>query len=348
MEEPELTPEQKNDVIRDRYIPMMAPVFFPDEPTKPDIIQLFASLLRVVGMEDKGWDPYSESRAVLDDLYALMQFDLPEEIFKAKDLTTWRLGLLFYNHIVEMSAPYEVLTNLLRYKLGKGYSPNPYYDFLTKGQRKRFKKSGLFPKQKIDIIKQLSAEAGLQVGDIFDEFHNTEFRNAVAHSDFVFTNDGFRCRNGNFMGAFQLSFEQVDDLITKAKIFIGSFFELEREARRHWGGYAGESMAYDPVLKGVMEILIDGDGLMNGFKIHWPNGSDSIYRRTEDGIEMTNCMLAIQHATLELLVGMYARRPGDFSRLVEAGAEPVYTPMENGTATVWAPEKDEWREADAG
>ena len=59
MEEPELTPEQKNEAIRDRYIPMMAPVFFPDEPTKPDIIQLFASLLRVLGVEDKGWDPYT-------------------------------------------------------------------------------------------------------------------------------------------------------------------------------------------------------------------------------------------------------------------------------------------------
>ena len=100
MDEIKLTPEDKNEVIRDRYVPIMAPAFFPDDPTKPDIIQLFASLLRVVGMEDKGWDPYSESRALLDDLYTLMQFDLPEEKFKEKDLTKWRPGLLFYNHIV--------------------------------------------------------------------------------------------------------------------------------------------------------------------------------------------------------------------------------------------------------
>ncbi len=215
--------------------------------------------------------------------------------------------------------------------------PDPYYDFLTKEQRKRFRKSGLFPKQKIDIIKRLSAEAGLQVGDIFDEFHNTEFRNTIAHSDFIFTDDGFRCRNDNLVGAFQLSFEEVDDPITKAKVFIGSFFQLEREARRLCGKYASRSMASDLVLKGGMEVLVDGDGLMNGFKVHRPNGSDSVYRRTADGIEMTNCMLAIQHASLELFVGQYAREPGEFSRLVETGAEPVYTPMENGDATVWAP-----------
>ena len=75
MEELPLTPDQKNEAIRDRYVPIMAPAFFPDEPNNPDVIQLLASLLRVVGMEDKGWDPYSESRALIDDLYALMQFE---------------------------------------------------------------------------------------------------------------------------------------------------------------------------------------------------------------------------------------------------------------------------------
>ena len=337
MEELPLTPDQKNEAIRDRYVPIMAPAFFLDEPNNPDVIQLLASLLRVVGMEDKGWDPYSESRALIDDLYALMQFEFPEATFKAKDLTTWRLGLLFYNHIVEMSAPYEVLTNLLRYRLGKGYSPNPYYDFMTKDQRKRFRRSGPFPKQKIEIIKQLSDKAGLQIGKIFDEFHNADFRNAIAHSDFIFTDEGFHCRNGNAMGSFQLSFEEVDNLITRAKVFIGTYFGLEREARSEWGKFAGKSMAYDPALKGVMEILVDGEGLMNGFKVHWPNGSDSIYRRTEDGVEMTNCSLAIKQATLSLFVGSYARSPGDFSDLVEADAEPVYSHMENGAETVWAP-----------
>jgi hypothetical protein len=139
--------ETKREAIRDRYVPLMAPVFFPADPTKPDIVQLFASLLRVVGMEDKGWDPYAESRSVLNDLNALMQLKLPAKKFRDRELTTWRLGLLFYSHIVEMSAPYEVLANLLRFRLGKGYHPNPYYAFLTEQDRKRYRRSGLFPKK---------------------------------------------------------------------------------------------------------------------------------------------------------------------------------------------------------
>jgi len=318
----------------------MAPLFFPSDPTGPDIVRYFASLLRIVGMEDKGWDPYTESRAVLDDLYALMQFDLPEDRFKDKQLTAWRLGLLFYNHIVEMDAPYEVLTNLLRFRLGKGYSPNPFYDLLTSEQKRRFKKSGLFPKQKIGIIKRLSSEAGVGTGDMFDDFYRGDLRNAISHSDFIFTDDGFRCRNGNWTGAFKITFEDLDNLITKAKVFIGTFFGLEREARRHWGTYAGKGMPYDPVYKGIMEVLVDDEGLMNGFKVHWPNASDSFYRRAKDGIEMTNCLLDVRHATIEMFVGLYAQHPGTFSPLVEIDALPVYTRLEGSSADLTWPRPD--------
>lgn len=329
--------EAKREAIRDRYVPLMAPLFFPDDPTKPDIIQLFASLLRVVGMEDKGWDPYAESRSVLTDLNALMQMKLPAKLFENRELTSWRLGLLFYSHIVEMSAPYEVLTNLLRFRLGKGYHPNPYYEFLSENDRKRFRRSGLFPKQKIEIIQSLSKEAGLEFGSIFDEFYRHDFRNAIAHSDFIFTDTGFRCRNGYGNNSFALTYEQVDDLIVKAKVFIGTFFGLEHEARRRWGEFAGKGMAYDPVMKGVMEILVDDEKLMNGFKVHWPNGSESTYRRTENGIDMINCLLALEHNTLSLMVGLYACRRSAFSPLVEEGDAPRYSPLENGVIPTWAP-----------
>jgi hypothetical protein len=331
------TPEEINEAVRDRYIPVMAPVFFPDNPTEPDILQLFASLLRIVGMEDRGWDPYKESRAVLDDLYALMQADLPKDKFADGEFTAWRLGLLFYSHIVEMAAPYEVLTNLLRFRLGKGYSPNPFYDFLTKDERKRAQRSGIYPRKKIEIIKRLSAEAGLEVGNLYDEFYSNDFRNAIAHSDFILTEDSFRCRNGNWTDSFQLTLKQVDDLITKAKVFIGTFFGLEREARRLWGEHANQAKAYDPHLKGILEVLVDNEKLMNGFKVHWPNGSESLYRRTDQGIDMKNCTLAIEQNTLSLFVGNYARNPGTFSTLVESDASPIYTPLENGAVPTWRP-----------
>ncbi len=122
------------EATRQKYIDILKPLFLPDDPVSNNIVNYFASLLRIVGMEDKGWDPYLESRAVLEDLNGVLQADLPEDKFPDRDLTVWRMGLLMYGHIVEMDAPYEVLTNLLRFRLEKGYSPNPFYMLLSKNQ----------------------------------------------------------------------------------------------------------------------------------------------------------------------------------------------------------------------
>ena len=49
--------DEKREAIRSRYVSLMTPLFFPDHPAGPDIVRYFASLLRIVGMEDKGWEP---------------------------------------------------------------------------------------------------------------------------------------------------------------------------------------------------------------------------------------------------------------------------------------------------
>jgi hypothetical protein len=83
-----------------------------------------------------------------------------------------------------------------------------------------------------------------------------------------------------------------------------------------------------------MEVLVDDDSLMNGFKVHWPNNSESTYRRTEAGIDMCNCLLDLPNSTIQLFVGLYARQPDAFSPLVEAGAQPVYTKAEGSDVEV--------------
>jgi hypothetical protein len=96
-------------------------------------------------------------------------------------------------------------------------------------------------------------------------------------------------------------------------------------------------MPYDPVYKGIMEVLVDDEGLMNGFKVHWPNESESVYRRTKSGIEMTNCFLDLKNANIEMFVGTYAREPGIFSPLVEADAVPIYTRLDGSSADLTWP-----------
>jgi hypothetical protein len=209
------------EATRERFVACLQPLFLPADPVSNNIVNYFASLLRIVGMEDRGWDPFLESRAILKDLNAVMQTNLPDGTFPDKEMTVWRMGLLMYSHVVEMDAPYEVITNLLRFRLGKGYSPNPYYFLLDSVQKRRFKKSGIYPKQKIQIIKKLSNEAQLSVGDIFDEFYNNDLRNAISHSDYILTDEEFRCRNGTgAVGAFRIPLNELNEIITKSKLFI--------------------------------------------------------------------------------------------------------------------------------
>ena len=326
--------DEEIEAIRDRYIDVLKPLFLPEDPVSNDIVKYFASLLRIVGMEDRGWDPYSESRAILEDLNTMLQMELPEESFPDPGLTNWRMGLLFYSHIVEMDAPYEVIMNLLRFRLGKGYSPNPYYMFLDAKEKKNSRRGSLSPKRKIEIIRSIATEASLPVAEIFDDFYDNKLRNAISHSDYILTEDDFRCRSGTgAVGAFSIPLSELDEKITKAKLFISTFFGLETAARECWGGKKHQAIPYDPVYKGLMEVLVDSDDLMCGFKIHWPNNSESVYRRTEAGIEMKNCMLDFKHATVEFMVDLYARDPGEFSPLVEKGAAPKYTPLEGDRKT---------------
>ncbi|MEI9419849.1 hypothetical protein O7A70_01450 [Mesorhizobium sp. Cs1299R1N1] len=314
---------------RDRYIGLLEPLFLPSSPISNDIVCYFSSLLRVLGMEDKGWDPYAESRNILNDLNRLMKVRLPKQRFPDGEKTMWRIGLLLYSHIVEMDAPYEVLTNLLRFRLGKGYSPNPYFDLLTDKEKSAFRKSGIRTGRKIEIIKSLSIESGLKIGDLYDEFYNSRLRNAVQHSDFILAEDGFRSRSDlSGTRAFKLTFEELDNFVTKAKAFIAAYLQIEMTTRQVWGLHKGTAVPYDLQYKGLMEVLVDDRDLLCGFAIHWPNDSQSTYRRTERGVEMVNCMVDLQNANLSMMVGTLARRPGMFGPCVEDGHKPVYTPLD--------------------
>lgn len=322
--------------MRDRYGAALEKLFFPPDPAKYDIINYFSSLLRVTGMEDNGWDPYAESKGLLFDINSIFKMDLPIERFPEPALTSWRMGLFMYSHILEMDAPYEVITNLMRYQLGHGYSPNPYDKFLNAEGRKKQKRSGLFPLDKIGVIKKLDKELKCGIGEVFDEFYNPDLRNAISHSDFVLTESHFRVRNNRSTGPFSLDLDTLDQILTNAKAFIGAFFELEHCARRHWGKEKDRGIPYDPVYKGLMEVLTDNQGLLCGFKVHWPNNSESFYKRSDEGISMVNCYASPDKGTVDLFVNLYASKPGKFSPLVEKDSEPQYTKLENGTLPTWS------------
>lgn len=131
--------------------------------------------------------------------------------------------------------------------------------------------------------------------------------------------------------------QQVLGVTPKTARSLSARLRAARRAARLSDAQAGRAIPYDAHYKGMMEVLANNDGLMCGFKVHWPNETDSTYRRTEYGIDMVNCVLATQHNTLELMVGLYANDPGTFSPLVRKNALPVYTKLEGNDAALHWP-----------
>jgi len=78
--------------------------------------------LRVEGMTAGHWDVFLEAEDAAHDFSDLLR--LVEKAGSRRQVT--RMKLLLYCHLTEMSAPYEILTNLLRCCQGKPYLVDPF------------------------------------------------------------------------------------------------------------------------------------------------------------------------------------------------------------------------------
>jgi hypothetical protein len=142
-------------------------------------------------------------------------------------------------------------------------------------------------------------------------------------------------RKSRTSGVFSIELDELDKILTYAKAYIGSVFELDHAVRQMWGKEANKALPYDPFYKGLLQILADNNGLMCGFKVHWPNSATSLYRRSDEGIDMLNCYVSPDKGDIVLMVGSYARKRGQFSPLVEEAESPKYSKLENGDIPFW-------------
>lgn len=312
-----------------------------------------STLVRVGGMADAGWDAIEESSEFLEDLSALTQPEVQLGQVRDPEKTKWRLRLVSYAHLIEMDAPYELLANLLRLRLGARYSSVPFQGIGRDGKNgKGTKKSKPklpgseippSPGQKIGLIKELSRAAGMQqIGLAFDEFYYSPLRNAIDHSDYVLRQNELRLLKGTIPESIGsnsftsvIPLDRLEDIFSRANAFYWALFELTHKARSGFNELKGECFRgwFFPgqrELKGLLEFLIDEDGLLCGWKIHWPNQLDSIYRRTSNGREATN-MFNQTDGSVEFFVGEYFSDRDAFSPLISSGAVPQFTLADGAT-----------------
>jgi hypothetical protein len=327
-----------NETDLEPLISRYSETLFPLFDCTGDRFDYVLALLRASGLEDAGWDTLEESFRVLSDLQLFAVAELPGLHFENPENTRLRLKLLEYCHLVEMDAPYEILANLCRVRLGLAVSNRPFAREAKEGLAKQIAINNaparkLHPQQKIDSIKKLTTEAGLPaIGTLFDDFYRAGIRNAISHSDYIIFGDEFRMRGqtiptgrDNHIRTSVVKLVQLRELIDHARAFYLAFIRVEKAARLSAGNNKGRGFPYDHEYKGILEVLADDGGYLCGAVIHWPNGLESRYLRTTNGSKPINIIPL--DCCLEPFVGEKPIPHDSFSPLLAPNKSPRYTPL---------------------
>ena len=130
------------------------------------------TLLGMRGMQDAGWEPYETTLKVIPSMARLHSRLESEE-------DTQHLQLWIYGHIMEASAPYDIIGNLAAISAGDSYNFDRFPAHEKTGRP-------MSPGEKIRRIETLAQNAGLQgLATPFCEPWNRELRNAVFHADYI-------------------------------------------------------------------------------------------------------------------------------------------------------------------
>jgi hypothetical protein len=298
------------------------------------LFEFVCTLVRAGGLELLPLDPWYESKAIIDDIRNLSLLDLPSASFPEPQKTRVRLALLAYCTLTEMDLPYMLVANLLRLRLGNKYHIDPFHDLAQRRSPKKGRSFGsIVPpttSQKLKRISELAKQAGMDaVSAAFEETHDAVIRNAVYHSDFVVHDDSLFIRKASRLskreGCYtpRVALDEIDELITNAFALFSALFGLYERCRRSFGDFANAFLPYDCHYKGVLQFLFDGDGVLVGFRVYWPNGTCGEYARTKEACTGVNLQFD-SDGSINFMVGLIASRRGSFSPLVEYDSEPTY------------------------
>jgi hypothetical protein len=323
------------------YADILNDLFDPTPHMRVDrFFELACTLVRAGGMHGPGWDPWLESRAVIDDLQNLSNLELPPEKFPDVERTQARLALLSYCHITEMDLPYVLIANLLRLRLGAKYCMSPFADLAKPigkktGMLQKFKPPS--PLQKIKRIKEMGDAAGMpKIGEALTEIYDSVVRNAVYHSDYILhdrkmhLNKDFRkSKTENGIYTPVVEFKELAELISEAFAFYGALSALYERCLRSFTDFKDRFLPYDHHYKGLLELVFGAEDKLTGFRVYWPNSHLSVFVRTDEGCDGRNLEFD-PNGSINFFVGLYASRRGSFSPLVEHDAKPLY-PERPGT-----------------
>lgn len=254
--------------------------------------ETLCTVLCVGGMADANWDPFEESIRAFEDYNWLIE--------KAKERSeecVLRLNLLMYCQAIEMTAPHEILMNLLRCCSEQHYAIQPFFHLRRKKKNDFLSYVPPSAKSKFMEIKKIAESiTENKLIEIVDTFFNDSIRNAFSHSDYIIEQGKLRWTEGG--PAHQIEKEKIEDIIFSCFTFYSALLQ----ANRRWLKFLAETPRYHkwPRYK-VLEILKNEEGGVCGFNVHFSNGNKATYERTKYGTKAIN--LSFASGTINFYVG---------------------------------------------
>jgi len=327
-----------------RFADILNPLFAQQNTNSTStLFEQVCTLVRAGGLKDTGWDSYSESKSLLDDLSRLMTRVENDNAFLNWEDTQARLALLSYGHMIEMNLPYELIVNLLRVRCGEQYCMEPFAHLGRKvirninGVKYVVDVVPASPLSKMKEIQKWADKCGMSdVGVALSGIYDNVIRNAFFHSDYVIHNKSMRLLAASRYSSAEgcntplISFDELADLTRNAFAFHSSLRMLYDRQRRLWIGFRSKFLPFDSYYKGVIEFTFE-DGTLNGFRVYWPNGTVGIFGRQQLGACYAQNLRFRPNGSIDFMVGIIAARPGAFSPLVEADEAPHYAEVPGET-----------------
>lgn len=154
-----------------------------DDAKEKDELEYCCALLRIEGTKGPGWDTLVESSKLLQQIMNFVCAPIDSD-FKV------RLILMAYCHTIEMDFIYNIIGNMINISKGERYSINCFSKF------KNNKKCIIYPVDKIKKILEWTKGTSYEpIGNVFQQIHQREIRNAFDHSDYVIYRDNFHIKS---------------------------------------------------------------------------------------------------------------------------------------------------------
>lgn len=271
--------KNENNIKHD-YIEYLVSLF--NRAQKADFLEFIYTILRVEGMSQGHWDPMIEVSEAIDDFNVLLVKCAKKREYKRQ----LRLALLMYCHAVEMSAPYDILTNLLAC-IDKSYYKISPFQHLRKEKKGSLFQAPVSTSSKVKEIRKLALEIGEdRLDEIFEDIYNKDIRNAFDHSDYCLSNESFHIVGSG--PGFLIPIDDILVLVNRALSFYSAFFNVYYSYKR--GFYSSDEKRRLCKLPNyeVFELLINKEEGLYGFHVHFSNGQKATFERHKEEVITDN------------------------------------------------------------